>query len=47
MISAFGDTDYPTSKDATTVATQFANFINSLPYIDGVDLDYEDTSGFN
>lgn len=42
IISAFGDTDHPTSKDPTNVATDLANFANSLPYIDGLDLDYED-----
>jgi hypothetical protein len=41
LISAFGATELPTSKDANTVATSLANWVlaNNL---DGVDIDYED-----
>lgn len=40
-ISAFGATGNP-SGDPIAVATQLAEYINANPYIDGVDIDYED-----
>ena len=41
FISAFGATGNPTG-DPVAVAEQLATFVNNNPYIDGVDLDYED-----
>ncbi|EAR94987.1 glycoside hydrolase family 18 protein (macronuclear) [Tetrahymena thermophila SB210] len=41
FISAFGATGNP-SGDPVQVAEQLAEFINQNPYIDGVDIDYED-----
>jgi len=48
MVSAFGDTDYPTTegKDPTTVATNLANFVKTNQ-LDGVDLDWEDNSAMD
>lgn len=45
LISAFGATDMPTSKSATTVCTNLANFAKKNLF-DGVDLDYEDNEAF-
>ncbi|EGR33385.1 hypothetical protein IMG5_054750 [Ichthyophthirius multifiliis] len=42
FISAFGSTSNPTNLDPETVASQLADFINQNPYLDGVDIDYED-----
>lgn len=42
-ISAFGATGNP-SGDPVDGAQNLANFINANPYIDGVDLDYEDNA---
>jgi chitinase len=43
MVSAFGSTDMPTARSASTVCTSLAQFVldNNL---DGVDLDYEDNA---
>lgn len=41
MVSAFGATDMPTSKDPIAVANDLAKFV--LDYnLDGCDIDYED-----
>ncbi|KAL4482272.1 hypothetical protein ABPG72_018053 [Tetrahymena utriculariae] len=42
FISAFGGTDFPTKSDPVQIASQLAAFVNRNPYIDGVDIDYED-----
>ncbi len=43
MISAFGSTDMPSSRDASSVCSALAQFVldNNL---DGVDLDFEDNA---
>ena len=41
FISAFGSTSYPRGNPVKA-AQKLANFINKNPYIDGVDIDYED-----
>jgi len=48
LVSAFGDTDYPTSegKDPNQVATDLANWVK-LNQLDGVDLDWEDNNAMD
>ena len=43
LVSAFGSTDNPTSKDPTTVANNLADFVLANKF-DGVDIDYEDNA---
>ncbi|EAR98196.1 chitinase-like protein cluster protein (macronuclear) [Tetrahymena thermophila SB210] len=42
FIAAFGGTDFPTSQNPLDVANKLSDWIKSNPYIDGVDIDYED-----
>lgn len=43
LVSAFGSTDHPTSKDPIVVAQDLANFVLSN-HFDGVDIDYEENA---
>jgi len=48
LVSAFGDTDFPTSegKDPNQVAQDLANFVK-VNQLDGADLDWEDNSAMD
>jgi len=46
FVSAFGDTDYPTGKDPSSVGKALANFVITNQ-LDGVDIDYEDNDAMN
>lgn len=44
FISAFGGSDFPTSKNPVETADRLAEWVKKNPYIDGIDLDYEDNN---
>lgn len=48
MVSAFGGTDFPTSQgaDAAQTAQKMAEWVVSND-LDGIDVDYEDTTAMN
>jgi chitinase len=46
FVSAFGDSDYPTGKDPSSVGKALANFVITNQ-LDGVDIDYEDNNAMN
>lgn len=41
VVSAFGETEHPTSQDPTTVANNLAQFVLNTN-LDGIDIDYEE-----
>ncbi|KAI0659627.1 glycoside hydrolase [Cubamyces menziesii] len=41
VVSAFGETEHPTSQDPTTVANNLAQFVLNTD-LDGIDIDYEE-----
>ncbi|KAL4482071.1 hypothetical protein ABPG73_000595 [Tetrahymena malaccensis] len=42
LIRLFGGSEFPTNKNPSSVALNLAQYLNTLPYIDGVSIDYED-----